>query len=435
MSTDNNYLFVTWEGGGNIPPVLGAARRLVDRGARVRVLTEPCLREAVEQIGARYVPFTEHFVRSDRGQDLIGDWKARTPPGALAASLRQVVLGPAAIVARHVSQALDEEPVEAIVVDWLLPAALAVAEARGIPSAVLFHCPNMLPAPGRPAGPMAPATGALGRLRDRVMWSMFRKLTMRHARDFNAMRLALGLAPLAEPLDQFKTADRILLQTTPELDFLGAPDPENLVYVGPVLDEPDWLGDTGWQSPWPTDDRRPLVLASLSSTFQNQHALLQTMITALGMLDVRGLVTLGPAMAGHTFEKPDNVVLVSSAPHGQVFPHVDAFITHCGHGSTVRALSHGVPLVALPMGRDQDGMATRIVHKGLGLAPRRTAPAIARAVQTVLRDPTYRNAARKMAEHIRRDVAADRLTAELLGLASDARMPAAASASRIADVA
>ena len=51
------YLFVTWEGGGNVPPVLGTARQLVQRGHDVRVLTEPCLQEAVEAIGARFEAF------------------------------------------------------------------------------------------------------------------------------------------------------------------------------------------------------------------------------------------------------------------------------------------------------------------------------------------------------------------------------------------
>ncbi len=48
MPARRSYLFVTFEGGGNVPPVLGLARRLAARGHDVRVLTEPCLRAAVE---------------------------------------------------------------------------------------------------------------------------------------------------------------------------------------------------------------------------------------------------------------------------------------------------------------------------------------------------------------------------------------------------
>ena len=51
MPARRSYLFVTFEGGGNVPPVLGVARRLAARGHDVRVLTEPCLRAAVERRG------------------------------------------------------------------------------------------------------------------------------------------------------------------------------------------------------------------------------------------------------------------------------------------------------------------------------------------------------------------------------------------------
>jgi UDP:flavonoid glycosyltransferase YjiC (YdhE family) len=77
MIAPRSYLFVTWEGGGNVPPVLGLARRLAERGHDVRVLAEPCLRTPVEEAGARFVPFTRHFTRTDRAEDFIGDSAAR----------------------------------------------------------------------------------------------------------------------------------------------------------------------------------------------------------------------------------------------------------------------------------------------------------------------------------------------------------------------
>jgi UDP:flavonoid glycosyltransferase YjiC (YdhE family) len=106
-----------------------------------------------------------------------------------------------------------------------------------------------------------------------------------------------------------------------------------------------------------------------------------------------------------------------------VFPHADAFVTHGGHGSVMRALAHGVPLVALPMGRDQDDTAVRIVERGLGLRPKRKPAAIAEAVRRVLTEPSFRAAARRMAATIRDDVAADRGIAELEALAARHRVP------------
>jgi MGT family glycosyltransferase len=418
MSQRKSYLFVTWEGGGNVPPVLGAAHRLVQRGHEVRVLTEPCLRAAVEAIGARFVPFTEHFVRTDRQAELLTDWKAGSPTAALASTLDAVIFGPAAATASAVARAIDAEPVDVLVADWMMPAAIAVGEARGLPTAVLLHCINMLPGPGRPPGPMFPARGALGRLRDRILWFLFERIVARHSAAYTEVRRSLGLAPLATPFQQYARADRLLVQTCAEFDFLATPEPDNVAYVGPVLDEPDWLDRASWQSPWPEDDPRPLVVVSLSTTFQNQRDVLQAAMTALGRLDVRGLATLGPAMATASFDVPPNVVAVASAPHGLVFERAAALITHCGHGSTMRALSRGVPLVALPMGRDQDGTATRIVHRGLGLKPRRTPAAIAEAVRRVVGEPAFRAASARMAEHIRRDAEADRLIAELEAIAA-----------------
>jgi MGT family glycosyltransferase len=421
MTHGKRYLFVTIEGGGNVPPVLGAARQLIERGHQVRVLTEPCLKDSVAAIGAEFTGFTEHFVRTDRSQEIFYDWQASSPPGALARTLDNVVLGPAGQTAAAVARALDQDPVDALVIDWLLPAAAAVGEAREMPTAFLMHCINMLPGPGRPAGPFAPARGPLGRLRDRFMWFMFGRLVGRHTSAFNEMRAAHGLAPLATPLEQYQRAARVLVQTSPAFDFAAEPEPDNLVYVGPVLDEPDWAGSAAWESPWAPDDRRPLVVLSLSSTFQDQHDLLQAAITALGQLDVRGLVTLGPAMADQSFAIPDNVVAVPSAPHGLIFPHADAFITHCGHGSIMRALACGLPLIALPMGRDQDGAAVRIVHRGLGLRPGRKPNAIAQAVRRVLGEPSFRAAAQRMAATLHEEVAAGGLALELEQLVSTDR--------------
>lgn len=415
MNRPARYLFVTVEGGGNLPPVLGAARRLLDRGQDVRVLGEPCMRGTVEATGARFVPFTRHFVRESRSEELFYDWQASSPPGALKQSLKRVVLGPAPHVVADVGEELDREPAEALVVDWLLPGAIMVGEARGIPTAVLFHCISMLPAPGRPAGPFPPARGPLGRLRDRLMWGMFERLVGSFGADFDRARRAAGLEPLARPLDQYRRADRCLYLTSAAFDFPATPDAPNAAYVGPVLDDPDWAG-AGWASPFPPDDARPLVLLSLSSTFQDQRALLQTAIDALGQLDVRALVTLGPAMAAEAFRAADNVRLVPSAPHAAVLPHARAFVTHCGHGSIMRALAADVPVVALPMGRDQDANATRLVARGAGLRPRRSRAAIARAVTRVLEDGRYRDAAAALGDHIRQDAHRDRLTEELLAL-------------------
>jgi MGT family glycosyltransferase len=418
MTAARSYLFVTFEGGGNVPPVLGVARRLAARGHDVRVLTEPCLRAAVEEAGARFVAFSRYFTREDRTQDLIGDSAARTPIGAFLSTLERLVFGPAPIVAAETRRAMDAERLDVVVVDALMPGALIAAEAAGVPRVVLFHMPEYLPGPGRPAaGPgFLPRTDLLGRLRDGAMGRLFYRQMGAYLPVFNQARRAAGLAPLAtgrELVGQFHAADLRLMQTSRAFDFPIDPPPANVRYVGPVLDDPDWAGD--WRSPWPDDDTRPLVVASLSSTYQNQRGALQRIITALGTLPVRGLVTLGPTMARERFDVPPNVVAVATAPHARVFPHAAAVVTHAGHGTIMRALAHGLPLLCLPMGRDQDDNAARVVHAGAGLRLRRSAspPRIAAALRRLLHEPAFRAHAERLGHIIRDDAAADRAVAEL----------------------
>jgi UDP:flavonoid glycosyltransferase YjiC (YdhE family) len=430
MATARSYLFVTFEGGGNVPPVLGVVRRLARRGHTVRVLTEPCLRSAVEAAGGRFVPFTERFTRTDRAADLFGDWEPRTPVGALRRSLERVVFGPAPVVARQTTAELDREAADVVVADLMMPGALVAAEAAGVPRVVLFHMPEYLPGPGRPAaGPgFLPRDDLFGRLRDGLMTYAFHRLLRQFLAPFNEARQALDLAPLRTPqelLDQFHRADLRLIQTSEAFDFPLTPRPANVRYVGPVLDDPDWAGGGAGDgasdqvgelvSPRAGEATRPLVVASLSSTFQNQRALLGRIGAALGTLEVRGLVTLGPAMAGEALDLPENVRAVAAAPHARVFPQAAAVVTHAGHGTVMRALAHGLPLLCLPMGRDQDDNAARVVAKGAGLRLRASASPrrIAGAVRRLLQEPHFRDEARRLGQIIREDAAADRAVAEL----------------------
>jgi UDP:flavonoid glycosyltransferase YjiC (YdhE family) len=418
MTALRSYLFVTWEGGGNVPPVLGLARRLAARGHDVRVLTEPCLRAAVEEAGARFVPFARHFTREDRAADLIGDSAARTPLGALRRTFARVVFGPARVVAEETARALAEEPAEVVVADLMMPGALVAAEAAGIPRVVLFHMPEYLPGPGRPAaGPgFLPRADLLGRLRDGLLTRIFLRQIRPFVPVFDEARAAFGLRPLGSAralLGEYHRAELRLIQTCEAFDFPIVPAPANVRYVGPVLDDPDWAGT--WRSPWPEGDRRPLVVVSLSSTFQDQRDVLRRIAAALGSLEVRGLVTLGPAMAGAELDVPENVVVVPAAPHGLIFPHAAAVVTHAGHGTVMRALAHGLPVLCLPMGRDQDDNAARVVAHGAGLRlPKTAKPArIAAAVRRLLEEPRYQEGARRIGRAIREDAASDRAVREL----------------------
>ncbi len=102
-----------------------------------------------------------------------------------------------------------------------------------------------------------------------------------------------------------------------------------------------------------------------------------------------------------------------------MFPQARAVVTHGGHGTVMKALAHGVPLLSVPLGRDQADNAVRVVEAGAGLRVKATArtAALRRALARLLAEPAFAESARRMADEIARDVAADRATRELEALA------------------
>jgi MGT family glycosyltransferase len=291
--------------------------------------------------------------------------------------------------------------------------AMIAADAAQIPFDVLLPNAYMLPAPGMPPFGIGaqPATGPLGRFRDRIVSRLVANQWDKGVPRLNALRASLALEPIDTFFDQAHRARRHLVLTSGAFD-VPAQLPDNVRYVGPVLDDPTWAAGNTWAPPAGDD---PLVLVALSSTFQDQVECLQRIIDALATLPVRGLVTTGPALDPSQLRTSANVVVVSAAPHSQVLQQAAAVVTHGGHGTVVRALAAGVPMAVLPHGRDQADNAARLTARAAGLTLKRTAsPAkIAAAVRRLLDDPSFREGAERLGQSIRRDATDTLLMAEL----------------------
>jgi MGT family glycosyltransferase len=241
----------------------------------------------------------------------------------------------------------------------------------------------------------------------------------------NEVRSANGLEPAGSVLENFARADRLLLMTSSAFEYEQFSPPPNVRIVGPRLDDPAWAGD--WTPPAGDD---PLVLVGMSSTYMDHADVLQRAATALGSLPVRGLVTTGPSIPVDALEAPPNVTVVERAPHREVLRHAAAVVTHAGHGTVIKSLAAGVPMVAMPLGRDQLDNAARVVHHGAGLRlkPKAPAEAIAKAVRRVVDEPSFRANAGRLADAIAVETAEDRAADELEALGERAEEPAPAAA-------
>jgi MGT family glycosyltransferase len=391
---------------GNAPPQLALTHRLIERGHEVRVLAHEAARERVQRTGAEFVPFKHAYPALDMTRsetDVLQDWDTRTRLGDGLRVRENILFGLLADTARDCGEALEEWPAQAVVFDWMLPGAALAAEAAGLPAIALVHCPFPIPTRGAPplGSGLRPMTGPLGNVRDRVLLAFIGRFFAAGLPALNAARAAHGLDPLTDWYDQLRNVREIAVMTAPELDFSSRGRlAENVRYVGPAF-EPF---EQPWRSPWPADNDDPLVVISFSTSYMNQRAAVQRVLDAVAHLQVRALLTTGPALDPSSLRIPANTHAASFVAHRSVFPHASLVITHAGWQTVNAALADGVPIVCIPGGRDQHDNALRVLAAGAGVrvgkhtSPRRLARTIARALD----DPELKRGAQRMAEALAR---------------------------------
>lgn len=417
------YLFVMVEAGGNIPAQLSVARRLAARGHAVHVLSDPTVASEVEAAGCHFLPLERapHQNMRDPDKDIVRDFEAKTPIGQLHRVADALMFGPAEAYARDTLAAIERVAPDALAVDCMPFGALIGAEKSGLPAAVMFHMIYSAPVPGvTPFGlGLQPARGPLGRWRDRALTGLLKLIFRRGLSPVNDARVALGLAPLSEVFEQFHRLSRELVLTSREFDFVAPGLPDRVRYVGAQLDDPAWAEP--WNSPWPESDPRPLVLVTFGTTVQAQRRVIGRVLEALGTLPVRGLVTLGGVACGE-LSAPPNVCVLDSVRHSAVLPQAAAVVCHAGHGTVMKTLAHGLPLVCVPLGRDQLDNTARVIARGAGLevSARASASKLRAAIERVLGEPSLRASAERLGAAIERDSREDAAVGELEALA-DAR--------------
>ena len=146
------------------------------------------------------------------------------------------------------------------------------------------------------------------------------------------------------------------------VDFLQAGPPP--VYIG--------FGSMGSRNP---EETAEIVLNAIQSS--QQRAILMT------------------GWGGLRQEKlPANVFMVDSIPHAWLFSQVAAVVHHGGAGTTAAGLRAGVPSLIIPFFGDQPFWGHIIAELGVGPQPilrkKLTAEQLARAIQTMRKDPAMR---------------------------------------------
>jgi MGT family glycosyltransferase len=264
------------------------------------------------------------------------------------------------------------------VVDYMQPSALCGAEAAGVPVVPFVHTlfTRQAVAEHSPIHMAADLEGT------------------------DALRGELGQAPLERLTDLLHHAPLVLVTTLEELDRPEGPVPANVRYVGPLVEGPG--ADEGWRPPGEPSDG-PLVVVSMGTTPMDEGPVLQRVLDGLDGAPLRVLVTLGAHLRAADLRVPGNATLSGYLRHAAVLPHAALCVNHAGLGSIGAALSFGVPLVCLPLGRDQPSNAEAVAAAGAGLvlAPDAPADRVRATVLAALDDDGLRRAAARLADGIR----------------------------------
>ncbi len=333
--------------------------------------------------------------------------------------MRQVydhlLFGPASARAADVRDEINREPTDALLADIINIGAALAAEAAGVPLALLSATISLRPLSGVPAplSGLRPPRSPEEHASVEAANSRFTAVMNEWLPMLNEARATLDLAPFNHVLDLFDRPARHLLAVSAAFDFPADDLPSNMRYIGPLLDDGGWT--TPWATPWPREPARPRALVSFSTTDQNQTDALQRAVNAMGLIGMSGIATTGPALDPATLRAVKDVTVLPSAPHDAVMREVSLVVTHGGHGTVARALCHGLPLLVMPMGRDQDDIALRVEFHGAGLSlpPTASEMEIATALSRLIDEPHFHAASRRLGLAISREVDAAGLVGEM----------------------
>ncbi len=327
---------------GHAFPMLALGRALVARGHQVTFETWSRWKPEVEAAGIMFVAAPEYPVFPTREQ----------PLKPYEAVVRAVVPTRAAIAACRP---------DVVVHDILTLAPALAAELEGIPAATLV--PHVYPvgAPGFPpyaVGARLPRT-PIGR----ALWNALGKPVEKGLRigreELNETRRRLGLAP-SERLHGGISERLCLVGTLPQLEY-PRDWPDSVHVVGPLIWEP-------FSDPvTPPAGREPLVLVAPSTAQDPTQRMLRMALPGLAGADVRVLATTNRRPLPTPVRIGPRQTLVNWLSYAQTMPLADVVVCHAGHGTLVRALTSGVPVVAVPHSGDMGENAARVDWAGAGV--------------------------------------------------------------------
>jgi UDP:flavonoid glycosyltransferase YjiC (YdhE family) len=156
--------------------------------------------------------------------------------------------------------------------------------------------------------------------------------------------------PLTGHLNPMTTLARKLQSRGHEIVFIGVPDTAQSAAL-------DWISSPVAKRSSP-QGHAPAFSLPLPGSTAWKHGRMSEIQVVLAKGNNIERTDLGPI--------PSNVIVVDQAPQIELLKRATLCITHAGLNTALESLAYGVPMVAIPIGYDQFGVAARIAYHGVG---------------------------------------------------------------------
>lgn len=336
---------------GNLYPIIALLIELQRRGHRIVLRT---LADGIStglELGFEASPVDGRIEAT-----IMTDWLAPNSRTALRVAF-DVFGERAGYEVEDVRGAIASVRPDVLVVDANCWGAAAVADAGALPWVSFWPFSPFLRSRGVPPfGPgLRPWPGLLGRLRDEALrpfvTAPFERALLA---PLSAVREAAGAKPIRSVDELLRRAPLMLVATAEPFEYPHPDWGDSVELIGPCEFDPP-----ATTPKWLEDIDRPIVLVTTSSDRQADTRLPVAAMAALAAEPVHVVATY-PSGVPDGIAVPANATVHRFVPHGAVLDRAVAAITHGGMGCTQKALARGVPVCAVPHGRDQFEVARRV---------------------------------------------------------------------------
>ncbi len=386
---------------GHLNPMCALARKLQSRGHEVVFIGVPDVETIVRAAGVEFLPFCEgEYPLGSTAKDWGGVAKLRGLD-VIRYSARE--LSPRLIKAalENLPGKIAETGVDALILDTAYRLVELVPLHLRLPFVQIWNVLHFDFSGSTPLSlyswPHETTPEALARNRSGL--EIFREIrgpVMPLARSY-AERNGLEI-DWSNPMSATVSKLAVITQTPREFDFPIPNLPPQFYYAGPFHDN-EGEGREAVSFPWEKLTGKPLIYASLGTLLNGLTNVYRAILEAVGKFpQMQAVLSVGRNFnLGDLGPIPSNTIVVPVAPQIDLLKRAALCLTHAGLNTALEALAQGVPMVAIPIGYDQPGVAARIAYHGVGEfieVGDLTGQRLSELIRRVTANPNYRDEAR-----------------------------------------